>query len=144
MRPAARPIGCTWASNDPKTVADRFLTAWTTGDFGTARSLLHDDVSFSGPIDRFDNADAYLGALKGLSQIVKAAEEQKVFVDGNDVCVIYDLVTNTPYTGRRAARPTRSGGRGTSRAARPGGRVTGLTRPLCEIGQASARERRLR
>src|SRR5579862_3583516 len=75
MRPAARPIGCTWASNDPKTVADRFLTAWTTGDFGTARSLLHDDVSFSGPIDRFDNADAYLGALKGLSQIVKGAAE---------------------------------------------------------------------
>jgi ketosteroid isomerase-like protein len=83
-------------SNDPKTVADRFFKAWTTGDFDTARSLLHDDVSFSGPIDRFDNADAYLGALRGLSQIVKGAEEQKVFVDGDDVCVIYDLVTNTP------------------------------------------------
>jgi ketosteroid isomerase-like protein len=79
-----------------RAVADKFFKAWTTGDVDTARSLLHDNVSFSGPIDKFDNADAYIGALRGLAQIVKAAEEQKVFVDGNDVCVIYDLVTNTP------------------------------------------------
>jgi ketosteroid isomerase-like protein len=84
------------ASNDPKAVADRFFTAWTSGDFDTARLLLHDDVSFSGPIDRWDNADAYVGALRGRAQIVKGAEEQKVLVDGNDVCVIYDLFTNTP------------------------------------------------
>ncbi len=78
------------------TTATSFFRAWTTGDFDTARSLLHDDVSFAGPIDRFDTADAYIGALRGLRQIVEAAKEQKVFVDGDDVCVIYDLVTNTP------------------------------------------------
>jgi hypothetical protein len=84
------------ADTGSKAIADKFFKSWTTRDFDTARSLLHDDVSFSGPIDRFDNADAYIGALRGLAQIVNAAEEQKVFVDGNDVCVIYDLVTNTP------------------------------------------------
>jgi ketosteroid isomerase-like protein len=84
------------ASGDAKSVADKFFKAWTSGDFETARGLLHDDLSFKGPIDTFDNADAYIGALRGLSQIVKAAEEQKVFVDGDDVCVIYDLVTATP------------------------------------------------
>jgi ketosteroid isomerase-like protein len=84
------------ANTGSRAVADKFFKAWTTGDVDTARSLLHDNVSFSGPIDKFDNADAYIGALRGLAQIVKAAEEQKVFVDGNDVCVIYDLVTNTP------------------------------------------------
>ncbi|SRR5260370_14908439 len=84
------------AATDAKAVADKFFKAWTIGDFDTARALLHDDVSFSGPIDTFDSADAYLGALRGLSQVVKSAEEQKVFVDGDDVCVIYDLVTNTP------------------------------------------------
>jgi ketosteroid isomerase-like protein len=77
-------------------IADKFFKAWTKGDFDTARSLVHHDVSFAGPIDRFDNADAYIGSLRGLAQIVKAAEEQKVFSDGNDVCIIYDLVTNTP------------------------------------------------
>ncbi|HKA05248.1 MAG TPA: nuclear transport factor 2 family protein [Acidimicrobiales bacterium] len=89
------------ADSDPRAVADAFFTAWTTGDFATARHLLHDDVSFQGPIDRFDSADAYVAALRGLSQIVKGAEQQKVFVDGDDVCVIYDLVT-----GPVAASPT--------------------------------------
>jgi ketosteroid isomerase-like protein len=84
------------ANNTPQAVADTFFKAWTTGDFDTARSMLSDDVSFAGPIDRFDNADAYITSLRGLAQIVQGAEEQKVFVDGNDVCVIYDLVTNTP------------------------------------------------
>ena len=84
------------SGTDAKAVADKFFSAWTKGDLDTARTLLHDDVSFAGPIDSFDNADAYVGALRGLSQIVASAEEQKVFVDGNDVCVIYDLVTKTP------------------------------------------------
>jgi ketosteroid isomerase-like protein len=84
------------ASTDPKAVADEFFKAWTTGDFDTARSLLHDDLSFDGPLDKFDNAAAYIAALTGLAQIVRSTEEQKVFVDGNDVCVIYNLVTNTP------------------------------------------------
>ena len=84
------------ASTDPKAVADKFFKAWTTGDFVTARGLLHDDLSFDGPLDKFDNADAYVAALTGLAQIVESTEEQKVFVDDNDVCVIYNLVTNTP------------------------------------------------
>jgi ketosteroid isomerase-like protein len=79
--------------NDPKSIVDNYFKAWTTGDFDTARSLLCDDVSFQGPLERFDNADAFITSLKGLFQIVEGAEEQKVFVDGDDVCVIYDLVT---------------------------------------------------
>jgi ketosteroid isomerase-like protein len=77
-------------------VAERFFGAWSTGDFDTARMLLHDDLRFVGPLEQFDNADAYLAALRNLSQIVKAAEQEKVFVDGDDVCVLYNLVTNTP------------------------------------------------
>jgi ketosteroid isomerase-like protein len=75
---------------------DRFFKAWTSGDFGTARALLHDNVSFAGPIDTFDHADAYITSLQGLAQIVKSADEQKVFIDDADVCVIYDLVTESP------------------------------------------------
>ena len=84
------------ASTDPKSVAGNFLKAWTKGDFDTARRLLHDDLSFDGPLDKFDNADDYIAALTGLAQIVQSVEEEKVFVDGNDVCVIYNLVTKTP------------------------------------------------
>jgi ketosteroid isomerase-like protein len=79
--------------SDAGRVAEAFFDAWTSKDFERARSLLHDDVSFEGPIERFDNADAYVQSLQQLSAIVKGAEKRKVFVDGDDVCVIYDLKT---------------------------------------------------
>jgi ketosteroid isomerase-like protein len=78
---------------DAAQVAEDFFSAWTSKDFDRARGLLHDDLSFEGPIDRFDDADSYLASLEQLSGIVTGAETQKVFVDGDDVCVIYDLKT---------------------------------------------------
>jgi ketosteroid isomerase-like protein len=78
---------------DASRVAEEFFDAWTGKDFGRARELLHDEIRFEGPIDRFDNADAYLQSLQGLSQIVTGVERRKVFVDGDDVCVIYDMHT---------------------------------------------------
>jgi ketosteroid isomerase-like protein len=74
-------------------VAEDFFDAWTSKDFERARTLVHDDLSFEGPIDRFSDADSYLASLQQLSQIVTGVEKQKVFVDGDDVCVIYDLKT---------------------------------------------------
>jgi hypothetical protein len=57
---------------DARRVAEEFFGAWTGKDFNRARAL-HDDLSFKGPIDTFDDADAYLRALQGLSQIVTGA-----------------------------------------------------------------------
>ena len=74
-------------------VAEDFFDAWTGKDFERARALVHDDVSFEGPIDSFSDADSYLGSLRQLARIVTGADKQKVFVDGDDVCVIYDLKT---------------------------------------------------
>jgi ketosteroid isomerase-like protein len=79
---------------DAARVAEDFFAAWTGKDFDRARALLHDDLSFQGPIDTFDDADAYLQAIQGLSRIVTGVEKRKVFVDGDDVCVIYDLKTD--------------------------------------------------
>ena len=87
---------------DASRVAEDFFAAWTSKDFGRARELLHDDVSFEGPIDHFDTADAYLQSLRGLSQIVTGVDTRKVFVDGDDVCVIYDMQT-TPVPDARIA-----------------------------------------
>ena len=47
---------------DAAQVADGFFTAWTTKDFTRARSLLHDDVSFEGPLESFSDADSYLAS----------------------------------------------------------------------------------
>jgi ketosteroid isomerase-like protein len=78
---------------DSAHVAEEFFDAWTTKDFERARTLLQDDLHFEGPIDTFDDADSYMASLTQLSGIVTGAEKQKVFVDGDDVCVIYDLKT---------------------------------------------------
>ena len=78
---------------DAAEVAEGFFDAWTGKDFGRARGLLHDDVSFQGPIDSFSDADSYVASLRQLSGIVLGADKQKVFTDGDDVCVIYDLKT---------------------------------------------------
>jgi hypothetical protein len=84
---------------DAAQIAQQFLGAVGEKDFTGARALLHDDLDFRGPIDTFDNADDYIDALERLSQITRGADVQKVFVDGDDVCVIYDLhtaVANSP------------------------------------------------
>jgi hypothetical protein len=78
---------------DAARVAEEFFDAWTSKDFDKARTLVHDDLSFEGPLDSFSDADSYLASLQQLSAIVTGAEKQKVFVDGADVCVIYDLKT---------------------------------------------------
>jgi ketosteroid isomerase-like protein len=78
---------------DAAQAAESFFDAWTAGDFARARELLQDDVSFQGPIDAFSDADSYIASLRQLSGIVTGVDKQKIFADGDDVCVIYDLKT---------------------------------------------------
>lgn len=82
-------------AKDPASVAAACLEAWTTGDFATTRSLLHDDISFAGPLGATEGADDYVRGVQGLSRIVKGAERRRVIADGDDVCIVYDLVTDT-------------------------------------------------
>src|SRR5215472_16720236 len=77
-------------------VVERYQTALGKGDFATARKWMQDDMAFQGPLDTFNQADEYLEALKRLASIIQRIDLKKVFVDGDDVCVLYDMVTNTP------------------------------------------------
>jgi len=79
-------------------VIQKYQEATGKGDFVTARKLVHDDLAFHGPIDRFDKPEPLFEALKTLLPIVERIEVRKVFVDGNDVCVLYDMVTKTSGT----------------------------------------------
>jgi ketosteroid isomerase-like protein len=67
--------------------------AWTSKDFDTARRLLHNDLSFKGPIETLHNADALMESIKGLAQIVTGAERRGLVEQEGQVCVIYDLHT---------------------------------------------------
>ena len=77
-------------------VVQQFQQALGKGDFTAARQLLQDNLSFRGPIDTFHKPEPYLEALKKLQPIIQRIDLLKMFADGNDVCVLYDLVTNTP------------------------------------------------
>ena len=84
-------------------VAEEFFDAWTGGNFDRARDLLADDgFRFEGPIDTFDDRDSYLASLRGLAAIVTGAERLKVFEDGDDACVIYELRTQPVPSSRIA------------------------------------------
>jgi limonene-1,2-epoxide hydrolase len=81
---------------NPLNVIQQFQQAIGKGDFAAARRLLQDNLSFRGPIDTFQKPEPYLEALKRLHPIIQRIDILKMFADGNDVCVLCDLVTNTP------------------------------------------------
>ncbi len=62
-------------------------------DFTAARQLARDNLSFRGPIDRFDRVDDYLEALKRLGAIVRGTEDEHLIAAGNQVAVFYVLKT---------------------------------------------------
>lgn len=74
-------------------IAVSCLRAWTTGDFDTVRALVRDDVTFVGAMGTTNGVEDYVGGLQRLSEIVSAAEITKVFTDADEVCILYDLVT---------------------------------------------------
>ena len=80
------------ASRTPQAVAEAYFEAWRDKDFSALRELLHDDVTFQGPFDSFDDAATLIAAITPLSGMVKTLEKQNVLTCGQDVCIIYDLV----------------------------------------------------
>jgi ketosteroid isomerase-like protein len=77
-------------------IVSTFFEALGRGDFAHARNSLHDEFEFQGPIDTFSSPAPFLEALRQLHHIVERVDVKKMFVDGNDVCVLYDMVTRTP------------------------------------------------
>ena len=77
-------------------IVQTFMHAVQTGDPATARKQLADDLSFQGPLETFAKPEPYLESLGRLHHIIERVDVKKMFVDGEDVCLLYDMVTNTP------------------------------------------------
>src|SRR5436309_655785 len=82
-----------------KDIVTAYQKALGRGDMAGARTYLHDDLSFVGPFESFQRPEPYLEALGKLHHIVERVEPRRTFVDGDDVCILYDMVTNTPGYG---------------------------------------------
>jgi SnoaL-like domain len=82
--------------NDPKTIALAYIDACGRKDLDTVAPLLAKDLKFIGPGNTVTGAEPYLAVLRRLGPIWVRSDVKKVFTDGADVCVIYDLVTDSP------------------------------------------------
>src|SRR2546426_11160163 len=101
----------------PKEVVMEYQKALGSGNWTAARGFLKDDLKFKGPIAQYDRPEPYLEDLKRLHNIVKGVEMKRVFSDGVDVCLLYDMVTNTPAAtafncqGEQVVGPEKQGSR---------------------------------
>lgn len=80
---------------DSKTIALAYLEAVSTKDLDRCGRLLASNVEFRGPASTYQGPADILAAFRRLASIHVRNDIVKVFADGNEVCVIYDFVTDT-------------------------------------------------
>jgi len=76
---------------DPKDVVMSYIRAMDSRDYDSAGRCLADNILVKGPA-----GEAFRSPSEFLSMMQKQQgtyEIKKVFVDGNDVCLLYDFVT---------------------------------------------------
>jgi hypothetical protein len=82
-------------STDRKALALAYLDAVAKQQYDKVEALLAPNLHFKGPAMTRTSAQEFVGALKRLAAIHLRNDIKRVFVDGDDVCVIYDFVTDT-------------------------------------------------
>lgn len=79
----------------PDDVVNTYLDAIAAGDFRRVRACLADEgFSNRSPISTFSEADAFVADISRVGAILERIERRRIFVDGNDVCVILNYVTH--------------------------------------------------
>jgi ketosteroid isomerase-like protein len=81
------------AKSAKKIVIEYFETC-DRKDFKSARTYVSDNVSYMSPIGSFDRAEPYFKYFEHVD--LPKMDIKKVFVDGNDVCVLHELNFGTP------------------------------------------------
>ncbi len=75
-------------------LVDCFLNAVEARDFERmGQCLSPQQFSYVSPIETFDNAEDFIARASRVAPITKRIERRKLFVDGNEVCVIYNFIT---------------------------------------------------
>jgi hypothetical protein len=82
-------------SNTPEAVVLAYLDAVGKKELDRCASLVDPEIRFSGPASTITGARDLLAAFRKLGAIHVRNDIKRVFSDGNEVCVIYDFVTDT-------------------------------------------------
>ena len=74
---------------------ETFLDAFESGDFDCiGRCLATSGFTFEGPVDRFEDAGAFIRDLEKYALILKRIERRRMFVDGCEACAVLTFVTS--------------------------------------------------
>jgi len=72
-----------------------YLSAVGNKDLSKVEKLIAPDIEFVGPAMTLAGARDVLAALRRIGAIHVRSDVKRVFVDGDEACVIYDFVTDT-------------------------------------------------
>lgn len=78
-------------TNDPRSLAETYMSSWWSKDFDTLRSILADDVSFEGPLATLTGADRAIEGLRGMAGGMTGLEVKKILSDDTDVITFFEL-----------------------------------------------------
>jgi ketosteroid isomerase-like protein len=80
---------------NPEAIALAYLDAFSSKDFARLDTLFAPDLQFTGPARSFTGARELRAVMQRLSAVHVRSDVKRVFRDGDEVCVIYDFVTDT-------------------------------------------------
>jgi len=83
---------------NPEATVLAYLDAVAKKDLGRLEALVAPDVQFIGPAATRNGIRELREAFERIGAIHVRSDIQRVFSDGNEVCVIYDFVTDTAGT----------------------------------------------
>src|SRR5258708_16300819 len=92
-------------SGERRTPSPTDIAVLVTGDgqvvsdkrFDLLTAMLHPEADFGGPgLKPLHGAQAYISGFERLAPILLRNDIKHVVVDGDQACVIYDFVTDTP------------------------------------------------
>ena len=78
---------------ETKTIVLAYHDAFYKNDRAVVRKLLADNGTFVGPLNAFTDADAFLDSAAVFMKLTKRTDIKKIFVDGDEACIIYDSTT---------------------------------------------------
>ena len=73
-----------------------YLERFTAGDVDGAAELLAEEFTFVGPMLQANGKTEFLAGSAGLGPIVRGYEMHRQWVDGEEVCSVYDFKIETP------------------------------------------------
>ena len=73
-----------------------YLERFTAGDVDGAADLLADEFTFVGPVLQANGKAEFLAGAGWLGSIVRGCEMHRQWVDGDEVCSVYEFKVETP------------------------------------------------